>query len=151
MKTYTIETGNLEETQKLGEQLGSHAEENMVFLMKGIIGAGKTTMTQGIARGMGVRRTVSSPTFTIQKIYHGTSMDLYHIDAYRLEGIEQDLGFEDDFENGGLTVIEWSEFFPGILPEEYLSIEIRPTGDTAREIVLEAHGAAYEALLEEIQ
>ena len=151
MKTHTVIAENLNETQLLGEKLGAHAGENMVFLMKGIIGAGKTTMTQGIARGMGVTRTVSSPTFTIQKIYHGTSMDLYHIDAYRLEGIDQDLGFEDDFENGGLTVIEWSEFFPGVLPDEYLSIEIRPLDDSTREIILTAYGAAYEQLLEEIQ
>ena len=151
MKTCTVIAENLNETQQLGEKLGAHACGNMVFLMKGIIGAGKTTMTQGIARGMGIARTVSSPTFTIQKIYHGTAMDLYHIDAYRLEGIDQDLGFEDDFENGGLTVIEWSEFFPGLLPEEYLLIEIIPLSENRREIVLQAHGARYESLLEEIQ
>ena len=109
MEQLMIYTNNTEETQELGKCLGSLAREDMIFLMKGIIGAGKTTMTQGIARGMGITRHVTSPTFTIQKIYHGTTMDLYHIDAYRLEGIQQDLGFEDDFDNDGDEVEEEEE------------------------------------------
>ena len=150
MKQLIVYTKDYMETQELGRFLGAAAGDNMIFLMKGIIGAGKTTMTQGIARGMGVTRNVTSPTFTIQKIYHGTSMDLYHIDAYRLEGIEQDLGFEDDFDNGGLTVIEWSEFFPGQRPDDYLSVDIRPLEGDRREIVLTAHGKRYETMLEEL-
>ena len=150
MEQLMIYTNNTEETQELGKCLGSLAREDMIFLMKGIIGAGKTTMTQGIARGMGITRHVTSPTFTIQKIYHGTTMDLSHIDAYRLEGIQQDLGFEDDFDNGGLTVIEWSELFPGQRPEDYLSVDSRPLDDERREILLTAYGQRYETLLEEL-
>lgn len=90
MKEYTVISRSLEETHQLGKKLGKYAKENMVFLLDGDLGAGKTALTQGIAKGLGITRTITSPTFTIQKIYHG-NMDLYHIDAYRLEGAQQDL------------------------------------------------------------
>ena len=83
MKGYTYISTDLEATHALGELLGKHAKENMVFLLDGDLGAGKTALTQGIAKGLGIRRAVTSPTFTIQKIYHGR-LNLYHIDAYRL-------------------------------------------------------------------
>ena len=93
----------------------------MVFLLDGDLGAGKTALTQGIAKGLGIRRAVTSPTFTIQKIYHGR-LNLYHIDAYRLENTQQDLGFDEFFYDDGLTVIEWAQFVPYLIPEEYLKI-----------------------------
>ena len=150
MEYLHVITNSLPETHELGRMIGKHASANMLILLDGVIGAGKTTLTQGIAQGMGVTRKVSSPTFTIQKIYSGRNMKLYHIDAYRLEGVEQDLGFEDDFEEGGLTVIEWSEFFPGLLPAEYLSVHIESLADERRMFTLEAHGTRYEAFLEEL-
>jgi tRNA threonylcarbamoyladenosine biosynthesis protein TsaE len=76
----------LRRNTSLGEKLGRNAKENMVFLLDGDLGAGKTTLTQGIAKGLDIKKNVTSPTFTIQKIYHGR-MPLYHIDAYRLEGV----------------------------------------------------------------
>ena len=96
MKEYTYISTDLEATHDLGELLGKHAKENMVFLLDGDLGAGKTALTQGIAKGLEIRRAVTSPTFTIQKIYHGR-LNLYHIDAYRLENTQQDLGFDEIF------------------------------------------------------
>ena len=106
MKTLKRITKNRAETHLLGEELGKHAKENMVFLLSGDLGAGKTTLTQGIAKGLGIQRNVTSPTFTIQKLYRGGRILLNHIDAYRLEGLDQDLGFEEYMYDGGLTVIE---------------------------------------------
>ena len=119
MREFKTQTNNLVETHLLGEKLGRNASENMVFLLDGDLGAGKTTLTQGIAKGLDIKKNVTSPTFTIQKIYHGR-MPLYHIDAYRLEGIDQDLGFEEYFYDDGLTVIEWSQFVPKLIPDEYM-------------------------------
>jgi len=151
MKELVKTTHSAEETKQLGEQLAEHAKPDMVFLMSGDLGAGKTTMTQGIARGLGIKRTVTSPTFTIQKLYREGRLTLNHIDAYRLEGISQDLGFDEYMNDGGLTVIEWAKFAADLIPEEYLDIRIHLLDEDSREIAMEAHGTQYEALLEELE
>ncbi len=150
MKTLVKQTGSRAETHQLGEQLGKHAQADMVFLLSGDLGAGKTTLTQGIAAGLSIQRPVTSPTFTIQKLYRDGRLELNHIDAYRLEGLSQDLGFEEYMNDGGLTVIEWAQYAPQLIPEEYLLITIRLLEEDAREFQFEAHGTSYEALLEEI-
>ena len=150
MKEYTYISKNLEDTHHLGVLLGENAKENMVFLLDGDLGAGKTALTQGIAKGLGIQRKVTSPTFTIQKIYHGR-LNLYHIDAYRLENTPQDLGFDEYFYDDGLTVIEWSQFMKYLIPEEYLMISIHLLENGAREFCFEAHGNQYENLLEDIR
>ena len=151
MKELTIRTASMEETHRFGEKLGQEVRENMVFLLDGDLGAGKTTLTQGIARGLGIKRNVTSPTFTIQKIYHGGRMELYHIDAYRLEGISQDLGFDEFLYDDGLTVIEWSQFVSELIPEERLMISIHLLENGDREFVCTAYGAEYEELLEAVK
>ncbi len=148
MKELMIETSSMEETHTFGEKLGKAAEENMVFLLDGDLGAGKTTLTQGIAKGLGIRRNVTSPTFTIQKIYHGGRLELYHIDAYRLEGLSQDLGFEEFMYDDGLTVIEWSQFVQDLIPDEKLMISIRLQENGNRKFTCTAEGARYEEMLE---
>lgn len=149
MRHLEVCTENLNQTHELGEKIGRAAVRNMVFLLDGDLGAGKTTLTQGIARGLGVRRNVTSPTFTILKIYQGR-MPLYHIDAYRLEGAVQDLGFDELMEDEGLTVIEWSQYVSYLVPEEYMKITITLLEEDSRRFVFEANGAQYEKLLEEI-
>lgn len=149
MKEYTVISRSLEQTHQLGKKLGKHAKENMVFLLDGDLGAGKTALTQGIAKGLGITRTITSPTFTIQKIYHG-NMDLYHIDAYRLEGAQQDLGFDEFFYDDGLTVIEWAEFVPYLIPDTYLTVSVTLDENGNRRFVMTANGSEYEKLLEEI-
>ena len=151
MKTLTVNTNNTEETHLLGEKLGLHCRPGMVFLLSGDLGAGKTTLTQGIAKGLGIRRTVTSPTFTIQKLYRGGRMMLNHIDAYRLEGIEQDLGFEEYMYDEGLTVIEWAQFAKELIPETYLECGIRLLEEDSRRFDFTAVGEEYEELLEEIK
>ena len=150
MKNGKLKTENRSETLALGEKLGRCAEGNMVFLLSGDLGAGKTTLTQGIAKGLGIRKPVTSPTFTIQKLYRGGRLVLNHIDAYRLEGLSQDLGFEEYIYDDSLTVIEWPQFAPDLIPDTHLSITIRLLDEDAREFSFEAEGEKYEALLEEI-
>lgn len=149
MKDYVFISHNLDETHQLGSLLGKNAQQNMVFLLDGDLGAGKTALTQGIAVGLGIKRTVTSPTFTIQKIYHGR-LNLYHIDAYRMENVEQDLGFDEFFYDDGLTVIEWSQFMSYLIPDEYLKVSIRLLENGDREFYFTAVGQEYEKLLEDI-
>ena len=150
MKELKISTSSMEETWKLGEKIGARAGKNMVILLDGDLGAGKTTLTQGIAKGLGIEKNVTSPTFNILKIYEGR-MPLYHIDAYRLEGLHQDLGFDEFLDDDGLTVIEWSQYVPSLIPEEYLFISIHLLEDDQREFDMQAKGAVYEKLLEELK
>ena len=103
-------------------------------------------MTQGIAKGLDINRSVTSPTFTIQKIYYGRLL-LNHIDAYRLEGVHQDLGFDEYLNDEGLTVIEWSQFSPDLVPEEHLKISIQLLENGDREFTFYAIGKQYEDLL----
>ena len=110
----------------------------------------KTTFTKYLGKGLGVKKTINSPTFTILKIYQGTSMPVYHIDAYRLEGITQDLGFEEYFEDDGVCVIEWPHFIESQLPEERLHIDItRVEGeDEKRMFTFDPKGKVYEKIVE---
>ena len=131
----------------MGEKIGKLSQAGMVILLDGDLGAGKTCLTQGIAIGWGSTSSVTSPTFTIQKIYHGRLL-LNHIDAYRLEGIHQDLGFDEYMNDEGLTVIEWSNFSPELVPDERLTISITLLENGDRNFSFEAIGKQYEDLLE---
>ncbi|HCK88539.1 MAG TPA: tRNA (adenosine(37)-N6)-threonylcarbamoyltransferase complex ATPase subunit type 1 TsaE [Erysipelotrichaceae bacterium] len=149
MKELILKTENINETHALGEKIGRAAERNMVFTLEGDLGAGKTTLTQGIAKGLDIKRNITSPTFTILKVYQGR-MPLYHIDAYRLEGIVQDLGFDELMDDDGMTVIEWSQFVPSLIPDEHMTVSIRLLEGDQREFTFTAYGSQYEKLLEEI-
>lgn len=151
MKELKVITNSVEETHELGKKIAEFSKPNMVFLFDGDLGAGKTTLTQGIAKGLGVKRIVTSPTFNILKIYNDGRMPLYHIDAYRLEGCHQDLGFDEFLDDDGITVIEWSEYVPSLVPENRLIVTIHLLDEDRREFTFTAYGEAYEKLLEEIK
>lgn len=147
MNKLNVISKSSDETHDLGEKIGKLSQAGMVILLDGDLGAGKTCLTQGIAKGLGITRSVTSPTFTIQKIYHGRLL-LNHIDAYRLEGIHQDLGFDEYMNDEGLTVIEWSNFSPELVPDERLTISITLLENGDRNFSFEAIGKQYENLLE---
>lgn len=145
-----IKIKSKKETELFGEKLGNLCSAGTCITLNGDLGAGKTTLTKAIGKALGVTKTISSPTFTILKIYNG-KLPLYHIDAYRLEGIEQDLGFEEMMEDDGVCVIEWGEFIQEILPTERLDITIRALNDEEREFECFAYGKRYEKILEKLQ
>ena len=120
-----------------------------VDIYSGFLGAGKTTFTQGLARGLGIEKKVTSPTFTIMKEYRGR-LPLYHIDAYRLENITQDLGFDEYIDSDGVCVIEWADFIRYVLPEELLNIEFTINDDDSRTLKLKAYGERYEEVIAEL-
>ncbi|MBE6108032.1 MAG: tRNA (adenosine(37)-N6)-threonylcarbamoyltransferase complex ATPase subunit type 1 TsaE [Erysipelotrichaceae bacterium] len=140
---------SLQDTRALGFKIGQFVKEGTVITLSGDLGAGKTTLTQSIAKGLGITKTVSSPTFTICKIYHGR-LPLYHFDAYRLEGSDEELGFEEMIEGDGLAVIEWPQYIESMIPEDVLNISIHLTGEETREFYFEACGEKSIALLKEI-
>ena len=93
-------------TTYLGYRLGKLLKPDSIICLNGDLAAGKTTFTKGIGKALGVKRVINSPTFTLLKIYEG-DLTLYHIDAYRLAENDADLGFDEYFDLGGVTVIEW--------------------------------------------
>ncbi|MFH1381661.1 MAG: tRNA (adenosine(37)-N6)-threonylcarbamoyltransferase complex ATPase subunit type 1 TsaE [Chloroflexota bacterium] len=145
-------THNPEETQKLGRRLGEAARPGDVFLLVGNLGAGKTCLTQGIARGLGIQDYVLSPTFVIARELYGR-LPLYHIDLYRLDHIEEtmDLGLDDYFYGQGVSVVEWAEKALSILPPERLLIKIDYVADTERRFHLEPSGQRYMEIISQLK
>ena len=138
-----------DETSLFARKLAEKLSGGDVLALEGDLGAGKTAFTKGLAKGLGVTRTVNSPTLTIIKEYAGR-LPLYHMDVYRVSESEEDLGFDEYFEGDGVTVVEWAHLIKEQLPDELLSIYIYRLGDTSRRLVLEANGERYVTLCKEI-
>jgi tRNA threonylcarbamoyladenosine biosynthesis protein TsaE len=130
-------TGTEEETIALGERLAAELPRRGVVLLIGNLGAGKTTLAKGIAKGRGAAEPeeVSSPTFTLIHEYGGAS-PVYHIDLYRLDEPRQaaTLGLDDLFESDALSLVEWGERFPELMPPARTEIRIRALQNDEREI-----------------
>ena len=139
-------TRNTEDTIALGEKLGRLLSRGDIIALKGDLAGGKTTFTKGIGKSLNIKEVINSPTFTILKIYKGDKT-LYHIDAYRLENNEYDLGI-DEYEDDGIMVIEWPEYYRNYLPKEYLEVDFTYLSDEERQIDFIAHGPKYEKLAE---
>jgi tRNA threonylcarbamoyladenosine biosynthesis protein TsaE len=149
MKHFTFKTDTPEQTLDFAEKLGSVLQPRDLITLEGDLGAGKTTFTKGLAKGLGVTKTVNSPTFTIIKEYKGR-LPLYHMDVYRVEDSFEDLGFEEYFEGEGVTVVEWAKLIEEQLPKERLEIKLFHEGDSNRRIELEPIGHRYYEVCEEI-
>lgn len=146
----TIQTKNETETIAVAKNLAKFVQPGMTFLLLGDLGAGKTTFTKGIGAGLGIKRIIKSPTYTIIREYTDGRLPLYHIDLYRLESEEVgDLALDEYFTGEGLSVIEWPTVSPEDLPKEYLEISLQPTLENLnqRTIQLKAYGQIYEQLL----
>jgi tRNA threonylcarbamoyladenosine biosynthesis protein TsaE len=137
------------ETRQVAAQLAVLLKPGDVVTLEGELGAGKTTFTKGLANGLGVKRHVSSPTFTIVKEYQG-ELPLYHMDVYRLENSEEDIGFDEYFNGDGICVVEWAQFINEFLPEERLEIEIQYAGEESRTIQFKAYGTHFEGILRDL-
>lgn len=149
MEIYEIITNTPEETMQFAKKLASQLKPKDVITLEGDLGAGKTTFTKGLAKGLGIKRTINSPTFTIIKEYRG-NLPLYHMDVYRLENSDEDLGFEEYFDGDGVTVVEWAHLIEDQLPSEILSVQLFHQGDSKRKIVLKPVGERFQQLCKEI-
>jgi tRNA threonylcarbamoyladenosine biosynthesis protein TsaE len=151
-------------TQHLGRCLGELLHGGELLLLDGQLGAGKTTFTQGLAKGMNISAVVNSPTFTILKEYRrepsgqasglaGDTLALYHFDLYRLDEPEEmiDLGFEEYFDGLGVCVVEWADKATNFWPIERLYIHLTALDEVKRVLLFVATGSCYCELLQQFQ
>ncbi len=139
-----------EQTRNIGTKLGELLFPGAVICLIGDLGAGKTTMTQSLAKSLGVDDYITSPTFTIVNEYEGR-IPLYHFDVYRIGCSEEmyDIGFDEYIDSQGVCIIEWANIIEDILPDDYLKIELSYK-DSGREMKLIPYGTKYEEIVEEL-
>ena len=168
--TFQVSTSNADQTRSLGEDLGRFLAAGDLVMLSGGLGAGKTTLTQGIGVGMGVRGRVASPTFIVARVHPSLSggPDLIHADAYRIKDLSdlETLDLDSSLDEA-VTVVEWGEGKTEAMSDERLSIEVRRASggqadtdgdiidlehmdDGTRLIVLRAHGHRWDGVLDAV-
>ena len=149
---YKVTTYSEEETIELAQNIETEKFPNMEICLQGDLGSGKTIFTKGFAKAMQVEEEITSPTFNIIKEYTSGELPLYHMDVYRLDGKVEDLGIEEYYKKGGITIIEWADMIPDYLPEKRLDIKIKNSSEdeNKRTIVLIPHGKKYEEVCEDV-
>ena len=144
-----MKSQNEQELIALGKQLGQRLEKQDVVILTGDLGAGKTTFTKGLAKGLDIRQMIKSPTYTIVREYEGR-LTLYHLDVYRIEGDTDSIDLDEFLFGGGVTVIEWGHLLGEDLPDSYLELEILKEAE-GRCLHFTAHGSRAEQLIKELQ
>lgn len=137
-----FETHSEDETYAVGVRIGETAQPDTVYALSGDLGVGKTVFTKGIAAGLGITEPVTSPTFTIVQSYMGGRLPLYHFDVYRISDIDEmeEIGYDDCFFGGGVSIVEWAEFIEELMPENTIHIRIEKDldkGPDVRRITIE--------------
>jgi tRNA threonylcarbamoyladenosine biosynthesis protein TsaE len=147
MKTLRFKSHSPAETKRIGQKIGRELKAGDVVALVGELGAGKTTIAKGIAKGLGVpdERDVLSPSFVLIHEYEGREK-IYHIDWYRLQSVKgsDEMLAEECFNSDGVTLVEWAERGRGVFPRDHLRIEIGHLGPTSRSVRLFAKGKRYE-------
>ncbi len=144
---YKITSRSIEDTMELAENIESEKFPGMIICLDGELGSGKTVFVKGFAKSLGIEENITSPTFNIVKEYNIGEMPLYHMDVYRLEEDDESIGFQDYFNGGGITIIEWSELIEDSLPDERLDIKFKVIDEDTRIIKLTPHGQKYEDIV----
>jgi tRNA threonylcarbamoyladenosine biosynthesis protein TsaE len=144
-----IEVHSVEETEQIATKLAALLTPPDVLTLEGDLGAGKTTFTKALARGLGITGTVNSPTFTIIKQYEGI-YPFNHLDVYRLAGSDEDLGWDELFYGDAISVIEWAHLINDDLPPERLEIRLVHGGGDKRTIIFAPIGERYVKICEGI-
>ena len=143
----SIHSASVEETRNLGRVIGSNISPGDILLLTGGLGAGKTTLTQGILWGLGSDEYARSPTFVLVNEYHAR-IPVYHMDLYRLDTFEEidGLGLEDYLFGDGLCVIEWADKAQGYFPLDHVDISIETVSDSARVFTLDTGDSERDSL-----
>ncbi|MFT9495672.1 tRNA (adenosine(37)-N6)-threonylcarbamoyltransferase complex ATPase subunit type 1 TsaE [Anaerosolibacter sp.] len=140
-------------TFQLGYRLGSLLSKGDVVCLTGDLGAGKTTLSKAIAKGLGVEEDVTSPTFTLIHEYVGR-LPLYHFDVYRIRKVEEmeELGYEEYFYGDGVCLIEWASLIEDLIPTEHMWIHMnKGDGDHNREIEIKGTTPHFQQIVEELK
>ena len=146
MNIYKYTSRNENDTAELAQNIESEKFPNMVICLDGELGSGKTVFVKGFAHALAIEDNITSPTFNIIKEYNSGELPLYHMDVYRLDKDSNDIGIEDYFNKGGVTLIEWADIITDILPEERLQINIKVISENNRVFELIPYGEKYEEL-----
>lgn len=148
---YKITSNSEEDTIELAENIESERFPNMVICLEGDLGSGKTLFTKGFASSMGIKENVTSPTFNIIKEYVGEdNSKLYHMDVYRISDVKEDLGLSEYFKKRGVTIIEWADMIPDLLPKNRLDIRIKLIDENTRVFLITPYGEKYIDLCERV-
>ncbi len=146
---YKITLKDEYETIEFAENLESEKFANMIICLNGELGSGKTLFTKGFANSLGIKESITSPTFSIIKEYEG-ELPLYHMDVYRLDGDYSGVGIEEYFNKGGVVIIEWADTIKDILPENRLDIYFKVVDEEKRILIIKPYGKEYEELCEAV-
>ena len=139
------------DTINLASFIAKFLSKGSLILLTGDLGAGKTTFTQGIAKGLGISENVISPTFNILKCYFHDPINLYHIDAYRLKDQDHNIGLEEFIEGDGVCVIEWPIYIKELIqPNTYLKVNLELILGDKRKITISSNSLSYKNLFEEL-
>ncbi len=139
-----------EDTMELAENIESEKFPGMVICLDGELGSGKTVFVKGFAKALGLKETITSPTFSLVKEYPDGEMPLFHMDVYRLDDSNEEFGLDDYLNQDGVCIIEWPEMIEGQLPEERLDIKFKVIDDNTRVLVFTPYGQQYEDLCEAV-
>ncbi|MBY0755799.1 tRNA (adenosine(37)-N6)-threonylcarbamoyltransferase complex ATPase subunit type 1 TsaE [Clostridium sardiniense] len=148
-----FEVNSIEETTNLGVALGRLLNSGDIICLTGDLGTGKTHITKGISRGLGITDNITSPTFTIVNEYDSGRLKLYHFDVYRVSDPDEiyAIGFDDYIFGDGVSIIEWANYIEEILPSDYLHIYIQKDltkGENYRKIMVTPYGEKYSYVKE---
>ena len=147
---YKYTSRSVDDTLRIAENIESEKFPNMVICLIGELGSGKTVFTKGFANALGIEETITSPTFTIIKEYFNGELPLYHMDAYRLEETDDNIGITDYYKKGGVTIIEWADIIEDQLPKERLIIRFKVIDEYTRLLLFEPIGEEYIELCDSV-
>ena len=151
MEKIEIYSHSLDETNKLAKILANNLKSESIILLSGDLGAGKTTLVGGILNELGYKDHVVSPTFNIRKCYFDVTPNVFHIDAYRLEDQNHDIGLEEFIEGEGICFIEWPKFIEELIPNRNLKINIYRIDDNSRKFEIIDETDSYLDVLKAIK
>ena len=148
MRQVELITHNAIETKSLAAKIMSFLKGGDVILLTGDVGAGKTTFVGGALNSLGYLDHVVSPTFNILKCYFEVKPNVFHIDAYRLEDQNHDIGLEEFIEGNGVTFIEWSIYIPKLIPASRIEISITRISDNERKFVIKEENEKHKEMFD---
>lgn len=151
MLKYKVISKTEQETRELAAKIITHLKPGDVVLLTGDLGAGKTTFVGGALAELGYKDHVISPTFNILKCYFEVKPNVFHIDAYRLEDQNIEIGLEEFIEGNGITFIEWPKFIEPLIPAKHIEISLKRVGDTEREIEVVDPTEQYKELISSLE
>ena len=147
---FSLISHNEKETIKIAKNLATFLSKGDIVTLNGDLGAGKTTFVKGIAKGLKIKEAIISPTFNILKIYQSNTIHLYHIDAYRLNESNKDIGLEEYIEGDGIALIEWPIYIKELLNKKHLDILLEIKGDKQRKIIFNAPNKYFANIVKEV-